>query len=91
MENTNMVSDDKETAESITRVHMTPRTVHGNRGGGLKDSRGWIETLDYMEVHVLAMSCSSPRWDSLPSGHQRYPLKGLNLGYIYWGQKHSSE
>ena len=36
-------------------------------------------------------SCSIPRWDKLPSGHQRYPLKGLNLGYIYWGQKHSSE
>ena len=35
--------------------------------------------------------CSSPIWDNLPSGHQRYPLKGLNLGCIYWGQKHSSE
>ena len=33
----------------------------------------------------------APRWDNLPSGHQRYPLKGLNLGYMYWGQKHSSE
>ena len=36
-------------------------------------------------------SCSIPRWDNLPSGHQRYPLLGLNLGYMYWGQKHSSE
>ena len=36
-------------------------------------------------------SCSSPRWDILPSGHQRYPLLGINLGYMYWGQKHSSE
>ena len=37
------------------------------------------------------VSCSSPIWDNLSSGHQRYPLKGLNLGYMYWGQKHSSE
>ena len=36
------------------------------------------------------VSCSSSRWDNLPSGHQRYPLLGLNLGYMYWGQKHSS-
>ena len=40
---------------------------------------------------VLYMSCSSPRWDNLPSGHQWYPLLGINLGYMYWGQKHSSE
>ena len=37
------------------------------------------------------LSCSSPRWENLPSGHQRYPLLGINLGYMYWGQKHSSE
>ena len=36
-------------------------------------------------------SCSRPRWDNLPSGHQRYLLKGLNLGYMYWGQIYSSE
>ena len=30
-------------------------------------------------------SCSIPRWDNLPSEHQRYPLFGLNLGYMYWG------
>ena len=36
-------------------------------------------------------SCSRPRREILPSGHQRYPLKGLNLGYMYWGQIHSSE
>ena len=40
---------------------------------------------------ITALSCSSPRWENLPSGHQRYPLLGLNLGYMYWGQKHSSE
>ena len=40
---------------------------------------------------ILALSCSSPRWDNSPSGHQRYTLFGLNLGYMYWGQKHSSE
>ena len=38
-----------------------------------------------------AMSCSSPIWDNLPSGNQRYLLKGLNLGHMYWGQKQSSE
>ena len=38
-----------------------------------------------------SLSCSSPRWDNLPSGHQRYSLKGINSGYMYWGQKHSSE
>ena len=32
-----------------------------------------------------------PHMGKLPSGHQRYPLLGLNLGYIYWGQKHFSE
>ena len=37
------------------------------------------------------LSCSRPRWDNLPSGHQRYLLFGLNLGYMYWGQKHISE
>ena len=33
------------------------------------------------------LSCSSPRWDNLPSGHQRNPLLGLILCYMYWGQK----
>ena len=40
---------------------------------------------------IYVESCSSPRWDNLPSGHQWYLLKGLNLGFMYWGQKHSSE
>ena len=34
---------------------MTSRDVHDNRGGGPKDSRGWFETLDEMDVQVLAM------------------------------------
>ena len=37
------------------------------------------------------VSCSSPRWDNLPCGYQIHPLKGLNLRYIYYGQKHFSE
>ena len=37
------------------------------------------------------MSCSSPRWDNLPSGHQKNPLLGLILRYMYWGQKYFSE
>ena len=36
-------------------------------------------------------SCSSPRWDNLPSGHQRNPLLGLILQYMHWGQKYFSE
>ena len=40
---------------------------------------------------AVEWSCSSPRWENLPSGHQRYPLFGINLGYMYWGQKHVSE
>ena len=40
---------------------------------------------------ILVQSCSSPRWGNLPSGHQRNPLLGLKLRYMYWGQKHFSE
>ena len=32
-----------------------------------------------------------PIWDNLPSGYQHYPLKGINLRYMYCGQKHFSE
>ena len=46
---------------------------------------------EYHGLHMPYLSSSSPRWDNLPSGHQRYRLKGINLGYMYWGQKHSSE
>ena len=38
----------------------------------------------------VPLSCSSPRWDNLSSGHQWNPLLGLKLGYVYWGQKHFS-
>ena len=55
METTTTVRYDKETAGSITKVHMTSRAVQDNRGGGNKYSRGWFETLDNMEVQVLAM------------------------------------
>ena len=55
METTTSVSKDKETSESITRVCMTPRALHNDRGGGPKDSRGWFDTLDDMEVQVLVM------------------------------------
>ena len=46
---------------------------------------------DGIEREWMQRCCSSPRWENLPSGHQWYPLKGLSLGYMYWGQKHSSE
>ena len=29
------------------------------------------------KMKVMELSCSSPRWDNLPSGHQRNPLLGL--------------
>ena len=47
--------------------------------------------LSFPIPRFLYQSFSIPRWDNVPSGHQRYPLKGLNLGYMYWGQKHYSE
>ena len=55
VETTNTMSVDEDTAKSITRVSMTSRDVHDNRGGGPKDSRGWFETPDDMEVQVLVM------------------------------------
>ena len=42
-------------------------------------------------VDVILQSCSSPRWENLPSGHQRNPLSGLFVRYMYWGQKYFSE
>ena len=52
----------------------------------------WCPVVAEVFLGVAALeSCPIPRWDSLPSGHQRYPLLGLNLGYMYWGQKHFSE
>ena len=42
-------------------------------------------------IFNFTLSCSSPRWDNLPSGHQWNPLLGLILWYMYWGQKHFSE
>ena len=40
---------------------------------------------------IILLSFSSPRWDIIPSGHQRNPLLGLILQYMYWGQKYFSE
>ena len=34
---------------------MMSRDVHGDRRGGPKDSRGWFDTLDNMEVQFLAI------------------------------------
>ena len=31
---------------------------------------------------LTQLSCFSPRWYNLPSGHQRYSLKEINLGYM---------
>ena len=36
-------------------------------------------------------SGSSPRREKLTSGYQNYPLKGLNMRYMYCNQKHFSE
>ena len=40
---------------------------------------------------VPDMSGSSPRLEKLTSGYHNYPLKGLNLRYMYYSQKHFSE
>ena len=32
---------------------------------------------DLIFTEMLEESCSSPRWDNLPSGHQRNPLLGI--------------
>ena len=48
-----------------------------------------LETLKM--VQGLSQICSSLRWDNLPSGHQRKPLLGIILRYMYWGQKDFSE
>ena len=45
----------------------------------------------YVHFQKCTGEFSNPRWDNLPSGHQRYQLLGINLWYMYWGQKHSSE
>ena len=41
--------------------------------------------------YMVTYELFQPRRDNLPSGYQRYPLLEINLGYINWGQKHSSE
>ena len=33
-------------------------------------------------VEIVTMS----KWDNLLCEHQQYPLLGLKLGYMYWGQ-----
>ena len=50
-----------------------------------------IKTLEAVDFLLVVKSCSIPRWENLPGGHQRYPLLVINLGYMYWGQKHVSE
>ena len=62
-----------------------------NRRSDEISSRIFETYTNYVQPHGCHMSCSSPRWDNLPSGHQRNPLLGLNLGHMYWVQKHSSE
>ena len=59
----------------------------------IRDS-GILDIIPSSFYHLPELSLwsfSRPRWDNLPSGHQRHPLLRLNLGYMYWGQKHSSE
>ena len=40
---------------------------------------------------IAVVSCSSHRWNNLPGGHQRNPLLGIKVRYMYWGQKDFSE
>ena len=41
----------------------------------------------YLLSNQLVLSGSSPRWEKLISGYHVYPLKGLNLRYMYCSQK----
>ena len=67
--------------------------------GKHKIQRVWVKVSDGRGTSVFTgrgywqqqKCCSNPRWDNLPTGHQLYPLKEHNLGYMYWDQKHSSE
>ena len=73
------------TAPPVRRLSQVSRkATSGNRSKG-------TTSRPPSEPSHNQQSCSRPRWDNLPSGHQRYPLKGLNLGYMYWGQEHSTE
>ena len=73
--------------------------VDGCAEGDIGDNRHHLplhlhKANDVVVISLLGgqyQSFSIPRWENLPSGHQRYPLKGLNLGYMYWGQKNFSE
>ena len=40
-------------------------------------SRFLFYTTNIIYELKISWSCSSPRWDNLPSGHQRNPLLGL--------------
>ena len=48
------------------------------------------KSIDIIQEHIwdniyywMYMSGSTPRWKKLCSGYQNYPLKGLNLRYMY--------
>ena len=73
-------------------LSLPPSLSEGHKD---RNCGGWI-SLSFKDKNQycwakMGVSCYSPRWDNLPSGHQRYPLFGLNLGYMYWGQKHFYE
>ena len=95
---TEMVKDLVDLEEALMRreaMRMRLLVVVVGRGGaGMRkggDAAAQLVALISGSRTGSDRSCSSPRWDNLPSGHQRHPLKGLNLGYMYWDQKHSSE
>ena len=68
-------------------------------GGNIIGYRGKVTTknsdLTTLQIHtnsvISTQGCSSPRWEKLPSGYHNYPLKGLNLDYMYFSQKQFSE
>ena len=68
-----------------------PRTTMAGEIGVTEINEVLLNSMPNSWAKKLYVNFSSPRCDNVPSGHQRYPLKGLNLGYMYWGQKHSSE
>ena len=60
------------------------------RLGNHNTKHEWNNTIDHIRIkrHI---SGSSLRWEKLTSGYFNYPLKRLDLRYMYCSQKHFSE
>ena len=67
------------------------RGVYGLKQAGIITNQELLKHMAQFGYHPVQhtpslWSCSNPRWDNLPSGHQLNPLLGLILWYLYWVQ-----